>query len=142
MPGRPTPARDAFPAGLRDTEQQLAQINSWIRATFADTGWIEPALLSSWAYFGAPQSPPSYRLVGQTLLLRGLLNGGASGSLVFTLPEGYRPPHNVHPAGVVAAGGSIQALEVTIKTNGEVILGWASGAVEFASIDGVSIPLN
>ena len=54
-------------------------------------GWTAPALLNSWANYGAPFDPTGYQKVGRVVYLRGLVSGGASGSVIFTLPAGYRP---------------------------------------------------
>ncbi|MDD5089981.1 MAG: hypothetical protein PHQ23_03605 [Candidatus Wallbacteria bacterium] len=54
--------------------------------------WIAPALQGAWSNYGGGWSTPGYYKdsVG-TVHLKGLVQGGAVPSTIFTLPAGYRP---------------------------------------------------
>lgn len=50
-----------------------------------------PTLGTGWAYWGSGAQAGYTKLVGEMVVLKGLLKGGASGSTIFTLPAGSRP---------------------------------------------------
>jgi len=69
---------------------------NWILTAGAqDSGWIAPALLNSWT--GGSGYTPSYRLVGNVVRMRGLLDtsnngGGSTGTVAFNIAAAFQPP--------------------------------------------------
>lgn len=54
--------------------------------------WTAPTLLNSWVNYGAGTAPAGYCKDALGILhIRGYVKSGASGTVVFVLPEGYRP---------------------------------------------------
>lgn len=57
-----------------------------------DSGWVGVALSDGWTDINEGNPAPAVRKIGQTVYIRGTLDGGAkTGDIVTTLPEGYRP---------------------------------------------------
>lgn len=56
------------------------------------TAWTAPTLQNSWANYGAPYQLAQYRKVGDEVQMRGLVRLGTVGSVICTLPVGFRPP--------------------------------------------------
>lgn len=106
---------------------QLASPYAWT----ADLDWQKPLVGGGWSDVGAPNLAVGYRKEPEGwVALCGKLSGGASGSVAFTLPEGYRPGGTwtqLVPAGT----GSGQ---LTVATNGLVTPQTATSPV---SLDGV-----
>jgi hypothetical protein len=55
------------------------------------SGWTTPSLLNSWTNYAGGYNNAGYRKVGTVVFIRGLVTGGALGTVVFTLPTGHRP---------------------------------------------------
>lgn len=110
--------------------QKFSDDLTWIRG---DTTWTAPTLASSWSNLGAPYLNIGYRLVGDTVHLRGVMTGGTFSTLtaVFTLPTGYRPSGILQRPVVSGTGtGYLQ-----IDSTGKVFA--ASGTNTLFSLDGV-----
>ena len=81
----------------------------------SDSGWITPTLNSGYGSLGSPYGPVQYRKIGNVVNVVGLLSTSVTG-VVFTLPEGYRPPIQV-----VALSNSANGVgRVDIETDGDV----------------------
>ena len=86
-----TPSLDTHPADHTEIAQALTDLVSKLDIT----PWAAmPALTAGWASF--PGYPPAlYRRALGWIEFQGLLNNGgtpAAGSIVFTMPVGFRPP--------------------------------------------------
>ena len=80
------------------------------------TPWIDAVLINSWVTAG---QKPQYRIVGDMVHLRGQCNTGATGTVMFILPVGYRIPISQDvPAGSWNSGA--QAAALFIQDNGNV----------------------
>lgn len=99
------------------------------------SAWVAPTLLNSWANFGSTFMVAGYRRSPQNLVtVRGLVKhegsltiGGTS--VIFTLPEGFRPSATIHFS-MAATTGVVLAAQVFITAAGEVTYGTpATGAV-------------
>lgn len=82
-----------------------------VSATESDTVWVAgnrgykalhvvgaasgPAFQNSWAAYGGYMAPRYYRDIEGTVFLEGMAQGGAVGSVLFTLPAGFRPSAKV-----------------------------------------------
>jgi hypothetical protein len=88
-------------------------------ATMDPTTWTAVTFQNSWTDTGGPDAPPSkYRMVGDMTHLRFSCSTGLSGTVAFTLPAGFRPPHELRFAidGAGAFGGAV------VTTAGAVVL--------------------
>jgi len=61
--------------------------------TVGDPG--EPAFEGTWVNEGTPFQDMQFRLEGDRVRLRGVVQSGGSGSAIFTLPAGYWPPADI-----------------------------------------------
>ena len=102
------------------------------------TEWYAPSLLNSWANVGSPFLNAAYRRdENGTIHLRGFLNIGVPGTIIFILPEGFRPYGTINSmvlsndTGPVAVIGWLQ-----VNSSGEVTL--VSGGTSATSLCGVS----
>jgi hypothetical protein len=93
--------------------------------TSGSQDWVSPSLINSWVSASTPNTPAGYRVNARTgnVELQGLVSGGSSGTIAFTLPAGYRPLNSVYFAtnggGVeVTAGGSVYITGTTVGLNG------------------------
>jgi len=79
----------------------------------------EPAFVNSWSSFGGVYSPVGFRKSPDgKVMLRGTAQGGASGTTMFTLPVGYRPPGGSYIP-VLGDGGAAGNF-VYVNTDGTV----------------------
>jgi hypothetical protein len=106
----------------------------WVTSS-TDSGWIAPTLEHSWGHGAAEVG---YRLQGNIVRLRGRLTGGASGTIAFTLPAGYRPSQQTYMP--LIAGGANTGYAV-IEPAGTVAVGFtvAEGS---PSLDGVTFTID
>lgn len=101
-------------------------------------GWITQNLASSWVVFDSTPSsystPQFTKTSSETVILKGVIKNGnsTSGSLLFTLPDGYRPTHRL--IFQTDTGGSPSRVDVT--TAGEVIL--MTGNSNWVTLDGIN----
>lgn len=84
--------------------------------------WKAPALVNSWVNLGDPRNDAGYRINRNRVEFQGAINGGASGSVAFILPAGFRPYKRVLIGPVL------------IEPSGNIII-YSTGAV---SLEGVS----
>lgn len=91
------------------------------------TTWVAPTLTAPWV---TGSSPIGYKkdALGR-VFLRGFVTGGSSGTVIFTLPTGYRPPYP--ESFIVNATGALGV--ITIATNGEVSFVTGTGTYVYVS---------
>jgi hypothetical protein len=89
-----------------DDLETLTTPSTWTGVTFEGT----------WVNFGSTFQEVEYRKVGDVVQVRGLAKDGTVGSVIFTLPSGFRPPADLHFINYSAAapGGFV------VNTVGEV----------------------
>ena len=101
----------------------------------AQQGWIAPTLLNSWTnYQPATWDPVGYMKDSLGFVhIRGFLKGGtlSTGTLVFTLPAGYRPEKSSYFASGVNNSGAVTSWQVS--SNGDVIILYG-GSTSYCSI--------
>ncbi len=107
---------------ITGTDPSLAVSPAALAARIADdlddSGWTAPTLLNSWANFGAPYQTARYRRFGGVVYIQGEVKTGANGTVIFTLPTGFRPPNDLQVA-TVLSGGAIG--RVDIQADGDVV---------------------
>ena len=54
--------------------------------------WNNMALGAGWLAYGAPFLQPQWRLIGDTVQVRGMVKAGAKATPITTFPAGARPP--------------------------------------------------
>ena len=100
---------------------------------YGDTAWTAVASFSnSWVNFGAPETAAGYRLVGNTVTLRGCVKSGTIGLTIFTLPVGYRPS-NTRQFAVVS-----NALFGSVQISAAGAVGAATGSNVSFFLDGIT----
>jgi hypothetical protein len=82
----------------------------------ASPPWIALTLTSPWTHYGAPYGPAWYRKVNDEVQLRGLVQNGAAGSVIASMPVGFRP--QFEPIFIVSSGTGVG--EIRVDTAGAV----------------------
>lgn len=117
--------------------------NWHIVAGAQDSGWVNATLGNSWAA-ASTSVTPGYRLRGNRVYLRGIVNGGTNGTSPFTLPSGFRPA-TIGSAILSMTGNdggtSPSAAQVQVTSAGVVSLYAASTATGIA-MDGLSFAVD
>lgn len=120
-----------------------SDLNTYVRDNakflYGDVAWTAPALQNGWVNVGAPYNLAGYRLAGNWVELRGAIKNGTitSGTLLFTLPAGYRPLNSNVPMGYASASGT---WTVIIASTGAVTAN--AGAIAAGSwLDGMRFSL-
>lgn len=108
-----------------------------LEAKAADSGWKAVEFENSWKNTGGAFMTAAYRKQGNTVRLRGVVEGGASGSVAFTLPAGFRPTATSAFAG---AGGSTADTKAQITTGGAVALTYSVTGI--VAVDGVTFTVD
>jgi len=81
--------------------------------------WVTLSLASPWASYGSPWGPGAYRKFPDgTVRLRGLVQGGAIGTNISTLPAGYRPGQYY----LFVVANATGAVRIDVYTDGSVTL--------------------
>lgn len=118
----------ATSAGEYDTEVQTALVaqvadhESRLDALETDSGWQTPTFQNSWVNFGSPYQNARYRKINGLVYIQGTVKTGASGTTIFTLPTGYRPPADLQYS-IPLSGNAVGRLDITsagavVATNG------------------------
>lgn len=96
----------------------------------------EPAFQGAWSNFGAGRTSAGFFKDHQDIVhLKGSIDGGAAGTVAFTLPEGYRPNATLLAA---AGSGNNTSTQVTIASNGQVTVFCDGGCAGSVGLDGIS----
>ena len=102
--------------------------------TPVDSGWITPTLNSPFTNYDTVQyGPIQYRKIGNIVNIKGL-TAQSSVAVVFTLPEGFRPPTDIIIAAHCSGNGQAR---LDIMKDGDVHIlytptsGWVSLACTF-----------
>ena len=119
---------------------------SWMRYSLASAfsegfyqvGTTGVPFQNSWHNWGGTFHNAEYRLVGDEVQLRGLVAGGASGTVVFTLPLGMRPYSITHFDGDMS---NAQNALVHISPNGEVRV-YGANVGSYASLSHVAFSVS
>lgn len=102
------------------------------------TGWTAPTLSNNWVNYGAGYADAGYRKDAlNRVQFRGLLKNGTttSGTLIFTLPTGFRPSQNL--IFITKTAGTSYG-ETRVNSNGQVTIGDAVWNTGWSSIDNVA----
>lgn len=96
--------------------------------------WSDVVLLNNWVRFSSQFAPPQYtQTIDGFVLLRGVISTGTAtaGTILFTLPAGFRPEYHVMLSTVSDTGSS----RVDVETTGNVVI--QSGGNTSFSLDNI-----
>lgn len=106
----------------RRNHSALDQIDELKRKKYVGV-WMNPTYLNGWANAGAPYHNYQYRLLfTDTLQDRGVLDGGATGTVAYILPEPWRATDDVAWVGSVLTTGFVPATFSMDASTGEVTI--------------------
>lgn len=137
------------PAFGGDRVIMLGVGNSWVaigripdsNTNSPDTGWITPIMGNGWVSYdgGSSWENPGYRRQNGKTELRGLIRTGTTtdGTVIFTLPVGFRPDSNKHIS--VASANAFGVLKVF--SNGQVACGTPLNQA-WVSLANISFPAD
>jgi len=75
--------------------------------------WVTPTLLNAWSHYGAPWGPVQYRKMPDgRVIIRGIAQGGAVNTAIFTLPVGFRPASNYSQMFACGGGSGVMRIDV------------------------------
>ena len=81
--------------GLTKDGVQMLTSSGWfdVGISFYDSGWFNLTLQNGWVSYGSGYPTPQCRKSGNKVTLRGVMKNGTrtNGTLIFTLPDGFRP---------------------------------------------------
>jgi len=73
------------------------------------TAWAGVTFQNSWTNYGSSYQNAQYRKLGDVVQARGAVKSGTVGTVIFTLPAGFRPPaKTVFPADLNGAYGRLE----------------------------------
>lgn len=113
-----------------------SDLNTYVRDNakflYGDVAWTAATLQNGWVVFGATNPVPGYRLDGAHVELRGAAKNGtlAGGTLLFTLPVGYRPALATSTVGL-AAGASFFGINISNAGAVTIAAGASATAIQF-----------
>lgn len=155
--GLPKPeTSDAYDVALVDIPRQLADD---VESTITGLGGIaapgswhtigaggEPAFGTNWAAWGSTHQVPQFRKIGTAVYLRGLLarstTTSGTGSVVFTLPSGYRPPDELMFASIYSVALAPTLARINIINTGAVAVELPVAAGQFVSLSGIMFHID
>lgn len=113
-------------------------VPGWVPLNTYDTGWTAATLVNSWVSFdgGAVFDVPSYRRVGQLVVLKGMGKSGTPPSTMFTLPAGMRP--SAQQTFVVFSGTGTARVDIAAVGTVNVTALQSGGANTAVSLSGIS----
>ncbi|WP_394538820.1 hypothetical protein PRJ39_25220 [Lysobacter enzymogenes] len=108
-------------------------------ATLADARkgvWIAPTLNAPWTNFGDVFAAVGYRKDSNRVQLRGVVKGGAGGTVLFVLPVPFRPSAQLILTTLSDVGSPTR---IDVRSNGEVFVGLPPSAqVAWLTLDSIT----
>jgi hypothetical protein len=109
-------------------------------AMLGQGAWQVATLAAPWANYGDAFATAAFRKDGRRVELRGVVKGGAGGSVVFTLPIGLRPAAQRI---FTMLSDAAAPTRVDVRANGEVLVGLPpSTTVAWLSLDGIGFSID
>lgn len=104
-------------------------------ANFTPEAVIAPTLLNSWVNYGGTEANAGYsKNPFGSVRLRGRIKTGATGTVCFTLPAGYRPPANLN---FIVASDSTTSSLVAVPAGGNVTV-FAGAGFTYVDLAGIT----
>ena len=106
------------------------------KANKQQEAWIAPTLLNGWTNFNISNFPHAsfYKSEVGKVDTQGLVTGGASSTVAFVLPTGYRPSKTLHLQAMQTNGVSTH---ITVFPSGSVSI-FFTGTPTYVSLTGIS----
>ncbi len=128
---------EAYPLVTKGLGTAYISLNtSWIPRTYTDSEWQNLGLINSWVHYGGSgglySSPQFTKSSDNLVTVKGLIGGGAAGSIIATLPEGYRPKSRILYTGYSADAHA----RIDILPNGQI--SFQTGSTIWFSLDGIT----
>lgn len=117
----------------RDLIERVRNHSAALRPVVKADNWMAIDLSASGWDNRAGHAPAGYQRRGGTVILRGVVEGGATGAVIVTLPPGLRPEFLLRLA-TVCAGPSTGW--VGVDTDGAVNV--VTGGASWISLDGLA----
>lgn len=121
-----------------------------VTASYLTTPWKyigasgQPAFKNSWLNNGSPYSNLRFKRDGNFVIIDGVITTGGtsstSGSVIFTLPIGFRPLNNVILS-IVIYSPNYDTGVVFIQPNGDLSINYTNGNFRF-TLSGLRYPLS
>jgi hypothetical protein len=112
---------------LLDQYGAYIDAQSTLKANKLQPAWVPATLVNGWTNFGAPYETVSYMIDTLGFIhLKGVASAGTKtgGTIIFTLPVGFRPNAKIMCIGVT--GGLVE--QIYINADGTVVVGAISGS--------------
>lgn len=104
---------------------------NYVKNPNSKSSWVTPSFQNSW--IATTNHPVSYRIDSNNMVsVRGVVQSGASGSIAFQLPAGFRPTQFMTFPSVNTTGAA--SSRVTVDTSGNVSI---QGDTTFVILNGV-----
>ncbi|CAH8772454.1 hypothetical protein [Paenibacillus dendritiformis] len=133
-PTLPAPISGTVAANLRGTVSDLVQDVGDVerRLSVVETQkaekdaappqWITPTLLNGWTLSSNGVFPVRYYKDGVGIVhVNGIVTGGATETVVFRLPAGYRPKTTIRTPSIIMSGTNVFIAYLDVKASGDVI---------------------
>lgn len=93
---------------------------SFYRHVRGDTDWQDASLQNSWVNYGGSLATAQYRLKSGIVFIKGTVKSGiaTSGTVIFTLPEGYRPAEDLE----FECPSNGAAGQLDVQADGDVVI--------------------
>lgn len=118
---------------------QTLNVNGGIYAAgLLGESWHTIGYGSEWASYGSGWGPASYKKFGDIVYMAGLVfRESGTGTLICTLPVGYRPTTNKLFATILSNGSTEVAARISIDTSGNVTCITTATTISYVSLDPV-----
>lgn len=105
-----------------DVERRLSVVENQKAEKDNTVVWITPALLNGWTLSSNGVFPARYCKDGVgNVHVNGIVTGGATETVVFRLPAGYRPKTTIRTPTTIMSGTNVFIAYLDIKASGDVI---------------------
>jgi hypothetical protein len=125
-------------AGTNSERMRIASNgNITISGTILQEAFIAPTLLNSWVNFGSGYQEVGYMKDSMGFVhIRGMIKSGTLGADIFILPAGYRPNSHILQVGSRDVGGTEDAANFQILSDGRVMA--TTGSTSWTSFGNIS----
>ena len=101
---------------------KLGALDGWVvSGSLSDTSWTAVTFEGTWVNGGGVRQTMQYRRVGDRVEFRGQIKSGSSGTVAFTLPEGFRPPAEIPLTISSFSAGPVEGALV-VEVDGSVLV--------------------
>ena len=125
-------------ANFAALDAKVEELETRLNQHATNEAWIAPTLLNGWTNYGGRLTTAGFRKDGHGVVhLKGLLRPG-TGSIVMTLPEGYRPAQARTVATEGWVNNSPHMVGFDLDSSGSVRRDSTGSSDTWISLDGIS----